>query len=57
METLILKLVVAVTPLVVLVASVTIIYKLSAWYSCHPLAWHRKRRDILRAFAGGAMLR
>jgi len=57
METFILKLAVTVIPLVVLVAFVTIISKLSLWSTHHPLAWHRKRRDILRAFAGGVMLR
>jgi hypothetical protein len=56
METFILKLAVAVIPLVVLVASVTIISHLSSWYALHPLAWRRKRRHILRALADGVML-
>ena len=57
METFILKLLVAVLPLIVLVASVTIISNLSSWYTLHPLAWHRTRRSILRAMAAGVMLR
>lgn len=57
METFIIKLAVAVIPLVVLVASVTIISNLSSWYTHHPLAWHRGRRSILRALASGVMLR
>ena len=47
METFILKLVVAVIPLVILVASVTTISSLSSWYAHHPLTWHRSRRSIL----------
>jgi hypothetical protein len=57
METFILKLAVAVIPLVLLVASVTTISNISSWYTHHPLAWHRKRRHILRALAAGVMLR
>jgi len=57
METFILKLAVAVIPLVVLVASVTLISHLSSGYTRHPLAWRRKRRNILRALASGVMLR
>ena len=57
METFILKLAVAVIPLILLVASVTLISHLSIWYAHHPLAWHRRRRHILRALAGGIMLR
>lgn len=57
METFILKLAVAVIPLVVLVASVTIISSMSSWYTRHPLVWHRTRRSILRALAVGVMLR
>ena len=57
METFFLKLAVAVIPLAVLVASVTTISYLSSWYSHHSLAWHRRRRHILRALASGVMLR
>lgn len=57
METFFLKLVVAVIPLVVLVASVVTISSISSWYAHHPLAWHRRRRTILRAVASGVMLR
>jgi len=57
METFILKLAVAVIPLVVLVASVILISHLSSRYTRHPLALHRKRRQILRALASGVMLR
>lgn len=57
METFILKLAVAVIPLVALVASVTAITSLSKWYVHHPLAWHRRRRNIQRALAAGIMLR
>ena len=57
METFILKLAVAVIPLLVLVASVTLISNLSSWYTHHPFCWHRKRHSILRTLAGGVMLR
>ncbi len=57
METFILKLAVAVIPLIALVASVTTIAKISILYTHHPLAWHRRRRHILRALAAGVMLR
>lgn len=57
METFILKLAVAVIPMVVLVISVTLISSLSSWYTQHPLAWHRKRRSILRALASGVIHR
>ena len=56
MKTLILKLTVAVIPLIVLIASVTSIYKLSFWYTHHPLSWHRKRRNLLRALAAGVVM-
>ena len=46
METFILKLAVAVIPLILLVTSVTLVSHLSFWYSHHPLAWHRRRRHI-----------
>jgi hypothetical protein len=57
METFLVKLAVAVIPLILLVSSVVIISRLSSWYTHHPLAWHRRRRHILRAMAGGVMLR
>ena len=57
MEIFIIKLVVAVIPLIVLVASVTLISHMSSCYAHHPLAWHRKRRTILRTLAVGVMLR
>jgi hypothetical protein len=57
MEIFILKLAVAVIPLVLLVASVTIISTLSKKRVHHPLAWHRTRRDMMRALAAGVMLR
>lgn len=57
METFILKLAVAVIPLILLVASVTVISTVSHWYTHRPLAWHRRRRHILRALAHGVMLR
>jgi hypothetical protein len=57
METFLLKLAVAVVPLVALVASVVIIANISSWYAHRPLAWHRKNRAILRALAHGVMMR
>jgi hypothetical protein len=57
METFILKLAVAVIPLVVLVASVTIISTLSKKHAHHSLTWHRTRRTMMRALAAGVMLR
>lgn len=57
METFILKLVIAIIPLVVLIASVTIFSKLYSWYTHHPLDWHRTRHSILRTLASGVMLR
>lgn len=57
MESFIFKLAVAVIPLFVLVVSATGITYLSSWYAHHPLAWHRRRRNILRALANGVMLR
>ena len=57
METFIVKLAVAVLPLILLVASVTVISTVSHWYTHRPLAWHRRRRHILRALAHGVMLR
>jgi hypothetical protein len=57
METFFLKLAVAVIPLFALVASVITISNISSWYAHHPLAWHRRRRTILRAMAHGVMMR
>jgi hypothetical protein len=57
METFILKLAVAVIPLVVLVASVTIFSTLSKKHANHPLTWQRTRRNMMRALAAGVMLR
>ena len=56
METFILKLAVAVIPLVVLVASITLLSSLSSWSRHHPLAWHRTRRSVLRTLAVGVKL-
>lgn len=57
MESFIIKLAVATLPLFVLVVFITFIPDLSSWLSKHPLAWHRKRRTILRTLAGGVTLR
>lgn len=57
MESFIIKLAVATLPLFVLVVFITFIPDLSSWLSKHPLAWHRRRRTILRTLAGGVMLR
>jgi len=57
METFIIKLAVAVIPLIVLVVSVVFASHLSSWYAHLPLVWHRKRRHVLRALASGVMLR
>lgn len=57
MESFILKLAVAVIPLVILIASTLIISDLFSWNNHHPLSWHRKRRQTLRAMAAGIMLR
>jgi hypothetical protein len=57
METFILKLAVAVIPLVVLITSVTLCSCLSSWHSRHSQSTHRRRRSILRAIAAGVMLR
>jgi len=57
METFILKLSIAVIPLVVLIAFVTSFSRLSSWYTHHPLSWHRKQRSLLRALAAGVMMR
>lgn len=57
METFIIKLTVAVIPLILLVASVIAISSLVQWYTHHPLSWHRRRRHMLLALAHGVMLR
>ena len=57
METFLFKLAVAVIPLFLLVTSVTLISAVSSWYTHRPLAWHRKRRHVLRTLAYGALLR
>ena len=57
MDIFIIKLAVAVIPLVVLVASVTIISSIPHWYTHHPLTWHRRRRHILSAYAAAVVLR
>lgn len=57
METFLLKLAVAVIPLITLVASVVTISSISSWYAHHPLAWHRRNRSILRALAHGVTMR
>lgn len=57
METFLLKLAVAVIPLIILITSVNLISAVSRWYTHHPLTWHRRRRQILRAIAHGALLR
>lgn len=57
METFLLKLAVAVIPLIFLVTFVTLVSATSRRHSHHPLAWHRQRRQILRAMAHGALLR
>ena len=57
MENFLLKLAVAVIPLVALVASVIVISSISTWHTHHPLAWHRRIRSIQRALASGVMLR
>lgn len=57
METFIMKLAVAFISLTFLVASITVITSLSSWNTRHPLAWHRRRRTILRTLAGGVDLR
>jgi hypothetical protein len=57
METFILKLAVAVIPLILLITSVITISSISHWYVRHPLAWHRKRRHLLRTMAHGVLLR
>lgn len=57
METFIVKLAVAVIPLFLLVGSVTTTSSFSHWYVRHPLSWHRRRRQMLRALAHGSALR
>ncbi len=57
MKTFIPRLAVAVIPFVVLVASVIACTSLPRWSAHRPLAWHRSRRSVLRALAGGLWLR
>lgn len=57
METFLLKLAVAVIPLVALVVSVVSLSSISSRYAHHPLTWHRRNRTILRALAAGVMMR
>lgn len=57
MEDFIWRLAVAVIPLFLLVGSVTLITALSEYYAHRPLAWHRKRRAILRALSAGVIMR
>lgn len=47
----------AILSLILLIASHGNFSFLSRWYSQHPLRWHRKRRQILRALAYGSLLR
>lgn len=56
MEVFILKLAVAVIPLVVLVASVIFTSKLSFSRTHHPLSWHRTRHSVLHTLAAGVKL-
>ena len=56
MEILIIKLAVAVIPLIVLVASVILISKLSVSRTHHPLSWHRTRHSVQRTLAAGVKL-
>ena len=56
METFLIKLAVAVIPLILLVTSVNLISSFSHWYTHRPLAWHRRRRHFLRTIAHGALL-
>lgn len=56
METFIIKLAVAVIPLLLLVATITITSNLSARRKHHPLVCQRTRRSILRTLAAGAKL-
>lgn len=57
METFFLKLAVAVIPLIVLVASITIISDIASCPARRSLVWHRRRRIILRTLAGGVVQR
>lgn len=57
METFLLKLAVAVIPLILLIASVNIISIVSRWYAHRPLAWHRRRCRTLRTLVHSALLR
>lgn len=57
METFLLKLAVAVIPLICLVTSVNLISSFAHWYAHRPLAWHRNRRNFLRSLAHASLLR
>jgi hypothetical protein len=57
MQTILIITAVAVLPLALLTAAGLDRSSLSRWYCQHPLAWHRTRRQILRALAHGAQLR
>lgn len=58
METFLLKLAVAVIPLVLLIFTVNLIHAASRRYSHHPLVRHfRRRRHVTRLHALGAMVR
>jgi hypothetical protein len=57
METYLITLDIAVIALIVLAASAAMISKQSSRPMRRPLAWHRMRRSIQRALAGGVMLR
>lgn len=58
METLIIKLAVAVLPLIALIATITITFTLHRRTLAHrPLSYHRTRRAVERALAVGASLR
>jgi hypothetical protein len=56
METFILKLAVAVIPLILLI-TITVASRHFAPSAHQPLSWHRSRRQILCALATGIMLR
>jgi len=56
METFLLKLTVAVIPLILLVASVSIISTLPNRHSYHPMVWHRQRRGSYAPWLMGSLL-
>ncbi|GAB7025297.1 hypothetical protein [Geotalea toluenoxydans] len=58
METFIIKLAVAVLPLIALIGTITITFTLHRRIIAHrPLSYHRTRRSMQRALAVGTMLR